>query len=134
MALAGLLDWPHAAVVAGLDYSPGSPCATVRRELEGGAYATVKVQTPAVLTLQLGINTPRYASLRGIKQAASRPIETIAPDALGLPADETGKQGSLSRIRRVYVPELGRAQMIEGTPAEQAARLAGIIKEFRGEA
>jgi electron transfer flavoprotein beta subunit len=34
----------------------------------------------------------------------------------------------------VYVPELGRAQMIEGTPAEQAARLAGIIKEFRGEA
>ena len=54
--------------------------------------------------------------------------------ALGLPTDETGKQGSLSRIRRVYVPELGRAQMIEGTPAEQAARLAGIIKEFRGEA
>jgi electron transfer flavoprotein beta subunit len=134
MALAGLLDWPHAAVVAGLDYSPGSLCATARRELEGGAYATVKVQTPAVLTLQLGINTPRYASLRGIKQAATRPIETLSPADLGVPADETGAAGSLSRVRRVYVPEVGRAQMIDGTPAEQAARLASLIKEFRGEA
>jgi electron transfer flavoprotein beta subunit len=134
MALAGLLDWPHAAVVAGLDYSPGSPCATVRRELEGGAYATVKVQTPAVLTLQLGINTPRYASLRGIKQAAARSIQTLSPAELGVPAGETGAAGSLSRVRRVYVPELGRAQMIDGTPAEQAARLASLIKEFRGEA
>ena len=134
MALAGLLDWPHAAVVAGLDYSPGSLCATARRELEGGAYATVKVQTPAVLTLQLGINTPRYASLRGIKQAATRPIETLSPADLGVPADETGAAGSLSRVRREDVPEVGRAQMIDGTPAEQAARLASLIKEFRGEA
>jgi electron transfer flavoprotein beta subunit len=134
MALAGLLDWPHAAVVAGLEYTPGTGTASARRELEGGAYANVTVQCPAVLTLQLGINTPRYASLRGIKQAASRPIETVTPDAIGLSADETGTRGSLSRIRRVYVPELGRAQMIDGTPAEQAARLAGIIKEFRGEA
>lgn len=134
MALAGLLDWPHAAVVAGLEYAPGAGTASARRELEGGAYANVTVQCPAVLTLQLGINTPRYASLRGIKQAASRPIETVTPDALGLPAEQTGARGSLSRIRRVYVPELGRAQMIDGTPAEQAARLAGIIKELRGEA
>ena len=134
MALAGLLDWPHAAVVAGLEYAPGAGTASARRELEGGAYANVTVQCPAVLTLQLGINTPRYASLRGIKQAASRPIEAVTPDALGLPAEQTGARGSLSRIRRVYVPELGRAQMIDGTPAEQAARLAGIIKELRGEA
>lgn len=134
MALAGLLDWPHAAVVAGLDYAPGAHTATARRELEGGAYATVKVQCPAVLTLQLGINTPRYASLRGIKQAAARPIETIAPDALGLLAQQIGAAGSLSRVRRMYVPSVGRAQMIDGTPAEQAARLASLIKEFLGEA
>ena len=134
MALAGLLNWPHAAVVAGLDYTPGANTATARRELEGGAYATVTVQCPAVLTLQLGINTPRYASLRGIKQAAARPIETATPAELDLPAGETGPAGSASRVRRVYVPEVGRAQMIEGTPAEQAARLASLIKEFRGEA
>lgn len=134
MALAGLLDWPHAAVVAGLDYAPGAQTATARRELEGGAYATVKVQCPAVLTLQLGINTPRYASLRGIKQAAARPIETLTSEALGLSAAQTGAAGSLSRVRRVYVPSVGRATMLEGTPAEQATRLANLIKEFRGEA
>jgi electron transfer flavoprotein beta subunit len=134
MALAGLLDWPHAAVVAGLDYTPGAKTASARRELEGGAYATVEVQCPAVLTIQLGINTPRYASLRGIKQAAARPIETLTPVELGLPPEQTGAAGSLSRIRRVYVPSVGRAQMIEGTPSEQAARLASLIKEFRGEA
>jgi len=106
----------------------------VRRELEGGTYAAVKIDTPAVLTLQLGINTPRYASLRGIKQAAQRPIEVVAPQELGLGADETGAAGSLSRVRRMYVPEKGRAQLIEGTPAEQAAQLAKIIKEYRGEA
>jgi electron transfer flavoprotein beta subunit len=134
MALAGLLDWPHAAVVSGLDYAPGAQTATARRELEGGAYATVKVQCPAVLTLQLGINTPRYASLRGIKQAASRPIETVTPNALGLCAGQIGAAASRSRVRRVYVPSVGRAKMLEGTPAEQAARLANLIKEFRGEA
>ncbi len=134
MAMAGLLGLPHAAVVAALDYEPGAKSATVRRELEGGTFASVRIDCPAVLTLQLGINTPRYASLRGIKQAAQRPIELLDPEALGMPAEEIGTAGSLSRVRRMYVPEKGRAQMIAGTPAEQAARLAQIIKEFRGEA
>ena len=134
MALAGLLDAPHAAVVATLEYTPGDGKATVRRELEGGTYAAVKIDTPAVLTLQLGINTPRYASLRGIKQAASRPIEVVSPEDIGLAAGEAGAAGSLSRVRRMYVPEKGRAQMIGGTPAEQASQLAKIIKEYRGEA
>lgn len=134
MALAGLLGTPHAAVVATLDYSGAERSATVRRELEGGSYASVKIETPAVLTLQLGINTPRYASLRGIKQAAQRPIEVLTPAELGLGESEVGAAGSLSRVRRMYVPEKGRAQMLEGTPLEQAAQLAKLIKEFRGEA
>lgn len=134
MAMAGLLGLPHAAVVAALEYEPGGKSATVRRELEGGTYASVRIDCPAVLTLQLGINTPRYASLRGIKQAAQRPIELLDPASLGMPAEEIGAAGSLSRVRRMYVPEKGRAQMIPGTPAEQAARLAQIIKEYRGEA
>lgn len=134
MALAALMDAPHAAVVAALEYQPGANTATVRRELEGGLYAQVRVECPAVLTLQLGINTPRYASLRGIKQAASREIEVLEPAALGVAEGDLGAAGSLSRVRRMYVPERGRAQMIDGTPAEQAAKLAQLIKEFRGEA
>jgi electron transfer flavoprotein beta subunit len=83
-----------------------------------------------VLTIQLGINTPRYSSLRSIKQAAAKPIEVLSLAALGVKADEVGAGGSLSRVRRMYVPEKGRAQMIEGSVTEQAARLAEIIKDL----
>jgi electron transfer flavoprotein beta subunit len=129
IALAGLLGWPHAAVVAALEYRAGNAAVVVRRELEAGLLQSLEVPTPAVLTIQLGINSPRYASLRGIKQAASRPIELLAPADLGLAGDELQ---SHSRVRRMYRPEKGRAQMIEGTPAEQAARIAEIIREVTG--
>ncbi len=132
IALAALLGWPHAAVVTALDLEPGSASALIQRELEGGLLQSVEVQTPAVLTIQLGINTPRYASLRGIKQAAARTIETATAEDLGLPADALGEAGSLSRVRRTVVPERGRAQMIEGSAAEQAARLIQIIREATG--
>lgn len=133
IATAALLDWPHAAVVAQLAYTPGARTAVVRRELEGGVLHEVEVDCPAVLTIQLGINTPRYASLRSIKQAAGKPIEILTPGDLGLAATDVGVPGSLSRVRRVYIPDKGRAQLIEGTPAQQAARLAQIIREFKGE-
>ena len=85
-----------------------------------------------MLTIQLGINKPRYASLRGIKQAAAKPIEGLSLGDLGLSAGDVGADNSMSRVRRMYVPEKGRAQMIEGTIAEKAARVIEIIKEFKG--
>ena len=132
IAAAALLDWPHAAVVSHLAYAPGTKIATLRRELEGGVLHEVEIQCPAVLTIQLGINTPRYASLRSIKQAAAKPIELLTATDLGLSAADVGPAGSLSRVRRMYIPEKGRAQLIEGDAAAQAARLAQIIREFTG--
>lgn len=132
IALAGLLQRPHAAVVAALDFKAGAVSARVQRELEGGLMQSIEVPLPAVLTIQLGINTPRYASLRGIKQAAGRPIEASGPQDFGMDGEALGASGSLSRVRRMYVPEKGRAQMIEGSAAEQAARLIQIIKEATG--
>jgi electron transfer flavoprotein beta subunit len=130
IALAALLDWPHAAVVAELALQPGK--ALVQRELEGGLQHAMEVALPAVLTIQLGINTPRYASLRGIKQAAARPIEVITPKDVGIADSELGEAASLSRVRRMLVPQKSRAQLIEGSPTEQAARMAQIIREARG--
>jgi electron transfer flavoprotein beta subunit len=134
IAAAAFLDWPHAAVVTHLAYDPGAKTAVLRRELEGGLLHEVAIQCPAVLTIQLGINTPRYASLRSIKQAAAKPIEVLSPSDIGLTTGQLGEAGSASRVRRMYVPEKGRAQLIEGDPAAQAARLAAIIREFKGEA
>ncbi len=131
LAAAGFLGWPHVAVVSQFELDGNK--AKIRRELEGGLEESMEVDLPAVLTIQLGINKPRYASLRGIKQAAALPIEAVAPADLGLADSELGEAGSGSRVRRMYLPEKsGGAQLIEGTPAEQAAKLAHIIKTFQG--
>jgi electron transfer flavoprotein beta subunit len=132
VATAAFLDWPHAAVVANLTYTPGGSTAVFRRELEGGLLHEMEIECPAVLTIQLGINTPRYASLRSIKQAAAKPIEVPSLEDLGLAQADVGESGSLSRVRRMYIPDKGRAEMIEGAVEEQAARLAQIIKDLVG--
>jgi electron transfer flavoprotein beta subunit len=132
IATAAFLGWPHAAVVSLLNYIPGASSALLRRELEGGLLHEVRIQCPAVLTIQLGINTPRYASLRSIKQAAAKPIAVLSLTDLGLDPAQVGEAGSASRVRRMYVPEKGRAQLIEGDAAAKAARLAAIIREFTG--
>jgi electron transfer flavoprotein beta subunit len=132
ISIAGQLGWPHAAVVNALEYTPGSNKASLTRELEGGMSQRLEIQCPAVLTIQLGINTPRYASLRGIKQAAAKPINVLDLAALGLTDDAVGLTASLSRVRRMYIPPKGRAEMIEGTPEQQASRLLAIIREFKG--
>ena len=131
IALSALLDWPHVAVVTGLKYGAGDANAVATRELEGGLLQDVETRCPAVLTIQLGINKPRYASLRAIKQAASKPIEVLGLAELGLTAAQVGEAGSASRVRRMAIPEKGRAQMIDGTAQQQAARLVQIIREFR---
>jgi electron transfer flavoprotein beta subunit len=132
VAAAAFLDWPHAAVVANLTYRPGDGTALFRRELEGGVLHEMQIECPAVLTIQLGINTPRYASLRSIKQAAAKPIEVLSLEDLGIAAADAGESGSLSRVRRMYIPDKGRAEMIEGSVEEQATRLAQIIRDVVG--
>lgn len=132
MLIAAALGWPHAAVVNWLELQPGDTTATIRRELEGGLEEKMTIELPAVLTIQLGINEPRYASLRGIKQAKSKEIEVLTHRDLGLADADVGESGSLSRLRRLVIPQKGQAEFIEGTPAEQAVRLTNIIKELQG--
>jgi electron transfer flavoprotein beta subunit len=131
VALSALLDWPHVAVVTALKYRAGDARATATRELEGGLLQDVETDCPAVLTVQLGINKPRYASLRAIKQAAARPIEVLGLAELALTGAQVGEAGSASRVRRMAMPEKGRAQMIEGTAQQKAQLLAQIIREYK---
>jgi electron transfer flavoprotein beta subunit len=120
-ALAELLDLPCAAVVTRIDYDADARKAVVDRELEGGLIDRVEVDAPAVLTIQTGNNQPRYANLRAIKQAEQVEIEVRSVADGGTPA---------YRVRRMFVPttEAG-AQMIEGSPAEIAERIATIVRE-----
>lgn len=77
--LAALLDWPQATFAYTCEIEDG--WATVAREVDGGT-ATVRVKLPFVLTADLRLNTPRYASLPGIMKARSKPLETLSPDDL----------------------------------------------------
>ncbi len=79
--LAALMDWPQATfaskvVVAG-------EAATVTREVDGG-LETIQMSLPAVITADLRLNEPRYATLPNIMKAKKKPLDTITPEALGV--------------------------------------------------
>jgi len=118
-ALAELLDLPRVAVVTKIELGDGT--ATVDRELEGGVVDVTEVDTPAVLTIQTGINEPRYATLRAIKQAEEKEIDVRQPGDLGEPA---------YRVRKMFVPPKGEgAEMLNGSPADVAQRIKEILEE-----
>jgi electron transfer flavoprotein beta subunit len=120
-ALAELLGLPRVAVVKKLEWDAGAARATVERELEGGLVDVTEVETPAVLTIQTGINEPRYATLRAIKQAEQQEIEVVEPADLGEPA---------ARVRRMFIPPKGEgAEMIGEDPADVARRIKEIVEE-----
>jgi electron transfer flavoprotein beta subunit len=79
--LAALLDWPQATFASKLDIASGR--ASVKREVDGG-LETVEVALPAVVTTDLRLNEPRYATLPNIMKAKKKPLETVTPEALGV--------------------------------------------------
>ena len=127
VAIAAHLGLAHVAVVKELQHDAG--VATVQRELEGGLVEVLRVHLPALLTIQTGINEPRYATLRAIKQARDKPLDEL--DLADLELDEaTVNAAAGARVRRLRHPEKGEgAQMLDGSPAEVAARIADIVKE-----
>ena len=129
VALAGYLEMPHVAVVKQLDYDAAGGTATVKRELEGGLVEVLRVRTPALLTIQTGINEPRYANLRAIKQAREKPLDVSTPDELGVDSDAI-EAAAGSRRRELRTPDRGEgAEMIGGSPSEVAARIVEIVRD-----
>ena len=82
--LAGLLGWAQATSASKVEIAASdAPTANVKREIDGG-LETVTVKLPAVVTTDLRLNEPRYATLPNIMKAKKKPLETIKPDALGV--------------------------------------------------
>ena len=106
--LAGLLDWPQATFVSKLETSNGM--LTVKREVDGG-IETLEMQLPAIVTTDLRLNEPRYATLPNIMKAKKKPLETVTPAALGV--DPT------PRLELLKVEEPGKRQG------------GGIVKDVR---
>ncbi len=79
--LAALLDWPQATFASRLEISGNE--ITVDRETDNGSE-TLRLPLPAVVTADLRLNEPRYASLAGIMKAKKKPLETLAAEDLGV--------------------------------------------------
>jgi electron transfer flavoprotein alpha/beta subunit len=86
-----------------------------------------ELPAPALLTIQTGGHTPRYATMRMIKQAKKKTIDVLDGASIGL--DQSG-----ARLRRLTVPvKSGQAEMLEGSAAEIAKAIADIVRKKRGE-
>ena len=127
--VAGHLGWPHAWLVMGVELEESSSL-KVTREMESGMNEIFRMGLPAVVEVQAGINTPRYASLKGIMQAKRKPVATPSPADLGLDAAAIGAAGSRLEILEVSFPDSGAgAQILEGDAATVAQSLVDKLQK-----
>ena len=114
--LAALLGWPQATFASKLELADNK--ATVTREIDGGLQ-TIKVDMPAVLTTDLRLNEPRYASLPNIMKAKKKPIDTKTVEDYGVDIKP--------RLEVLKVTE--PPQREGGVKVESVAELVGKLKE-----
>jgi len=126
--LAQLLGIPHVSLTTKIEVSDG--IVRVHRELEDGQSEVLDISLPAVVTVQTGINKPRYASFRMINEAKKKEIKVLSRTDLGLNVNEVGYAGSGIKIERLFIPSATKgAHILEGTPDEKAGEMLRILKE-----
>jgi electron transfer flavoprotein beta subunit len=116
--LAALLDWPQATFASKVDIDGTS--ATVKREVDGG-LETIVVTLPAVVTTDLRLNEPRYATLPNIMKAKKKQLDVVTPEALGV--DVTPRLSTL----KVVEPK-------KRTGGGKVADVAELVSKLRNEA
>jgi electron transfer flavoprotein beta subunit len=112
--LAALLGWPQATFTSKLE--PGSGEAQITREIDGGLQM-LKVKLPAVITTDLRLNQPRYASLPNIMKAKKKPLEEKTPADFGV---DTAPR---LKVIKTEEPPKRQAGIKVGSPAELVAKL-----------
>jgi electron transfer flavoprotein beta subunit len=130
VALAGMLGLAHLAFVSAVELDGGQ--LAVQRELEGGAVELLRISLPALLTVQGAANAPRRPNLRAIKQARAQPVSVLALGDIGLDR-EAVRAAAGARVLALHPrPPSAGATLLEGSPAEVAARIATIVEEATG--
>ena len=122
--LAGTLDLPLVSMAIKLDIEGAT--AVVEREVEGGIEVW-DASLPAVITTQKGLNTPRYAGLKGIMAAKKKPMGVLDAATLGVKAEQLVPKTA----RRAMAPPPDRppVKLIQGDPAAQAKELIRLLHE-----
>lgn len=123
--MAELLGLPHATIVIEVDASGEK--LRVKRELESGWYQWYSMPTPALLTIQSGINQIRYATLKGIMAAKKKEIKEVAPtpEIVGRPSHQ--------RIEKIYFPQKTKQTQFLGD-GDAKAGAAALAEKLHREA
>jgi len=130
--LAAMLDVPYASVVNSIEVLNDAQL-KIGREIEGGNQEMNEIALPCVLSIQTGINEPRYVGIRGIRKVASVDIPVLGAADLGIDAAGVGDSGA--RVKRIdyFVPQLGEgAEILEGSNEEVAEKLIDLLKAKGG--
>jgi len=130
--LAAMLDYPFASLVNLLEIVDDKKI-KVGREIAGGNQEMNEMDLPCVLSIQTGINEPRYVGIRGIRKVASVEIPVKSAGDLGVDAAAVG--GAAAKVKRLdyFVPEMGEgAEMLEGSTEEIIEKLIEMLKAKGG--
>lgn len=125
--LAAMLDYPFASLVTSIEVLADKKL-RIAREIEGGNREVNEIDLPCVLSIQTGINEPRYVGMKGIRAVQSIPIPTYGASDLGLIPGQVGV--AAAKVTRVdyFVPSLGRgARMLGGTREENAQEVIELV-------
>jgi electron transfer flavoprotein beta subunit len=125
--LAATLDYPFASIVNSIEVLDGKKL-RIGREIEGGNREMNELDLPCVLSIQTGINEPRYVGMRGIRAVASLPIPTYDAPALGLGPGVIG--AATAKVERVdyFILAQGKgAEMLEGDREENVEKLLELV-------
>src|SRR5450631_2177829 len=125
--LAALLDYSFASLVNSIEVLEGKKL-KISREIEGGNKEMNEIDLPCVLSIQTGINEPRYVGMRGIRQVASVPIPAFGASDLGLDPGVVGE--AVAKVMRVdyFIPTLGQgAEILQGTREENIDRILELV-------
>jgi electron transfer flavoprotein beta subunit len=130
--LAAMLDYPFASLVNSIEVLPGNKL-RIGREIEGGNREMNEIDLPCVLSIQTGINEPRYVGMRGIRAVASVPIPTLGAPDLAIEPATVGK--SAAKVQRVdyFRPALGKgAEMLQGKREEIIDKVIELVSAKGG--
>ncbi len=130
--LAAMLDIPYASLVDSIEVVDDQSL-KIGREIEGGNREMNSIQLPCLLSIQTGINEPRYVGIRGIRKVASVEIPVLGSAELGIGGAAVGSAGA--RVKRLdyFVPVLGAgAEMLEGSTEEIVDKLIELLKAKGG--
>ena len=130
--LAALLDYPFASLVNSIEILEGGKL-KVSREIEGGTKEINEIELPCVLSIQTGINEPRYVGMKGIRQVASVNIPTLGAPDLGIEENKVGEAAAKVKREDYFVPAAGKgAEMLEGSTEEIVEKLVELLKDKGG--